>query len=68
MSGSKGSWEENRKLILDKLDKIDEIYDCVVSIKVKLAQQEVRIGIIGLLSGTIPVIIAIAVFYIRGKF
>ena len=69
MSGN-GTWEENRKLVLDKLEDIPKILKTVQAIEIELTKQHIRVswisGIMGLVGGALTVSITLGILLLKG--
>lgn len=63
-------WSAYEKLVLDKLDTLDErmtsLEDGVVLVRIDVAKLKVKAGLWGGIAGLIPAVIGVAMIFISG--
>ena len=58
-------WNEYRKYVIGKLECFDEIFTRLRGIEVEIAKLKIKAGVWGIIGGSIPVFITIAILVLR---
>lgn len=72
-----GDWDENRRLVLHELqrlsdrdekilDRIEALTRSMVAVRMDVSSLKAKAGVFGLIGGMIPVVIALAMLFLKG--
>jgi hypothetical protein len=70
MTERDNGWDRYQNMVLDKLERLEERLDCVDkkvgNLRVDVGKLNVKSGIWGMIGGTIPLVVAILLYVLKG--